>query len=65
MKYYNQQLTLTQKEADTLRERKARFQNYTKTKKNVMLTMITPFGVQENKHSLAVVDSSIMLDDLF
>jgi hypothetical protein len=65
MKFYNQQLTLSQKEADTLRERKARFQNYTKTKKNVMLTMVTPFGVQENKHSLSVIDNAVVLDDLF
>lgn len=65
MKFYNQQLTLNQKDADTLRERKARFQNYSKTKKNVMLTMITPFGVQENKHSLAEIDNALMLNDLF
>jgi uncharacterized protein len=65
MKFYNQRLQLNKKDAEVLRERKARFQNHTKTKKNVVLTMITPFGMQENQHSLSVVDNTIVIDDLF
>lgn len=36
----------------------------TKTKKTVILTMITTFGIKENKHS-DIVQKRIVLDDLF
>lgn len=36
----------------------------TKTRKSVLLTMITAEGVQQNAHS-DVVQSEVVLDDLF
>lgn len=65
MKFYNSTLTLTQKDADIIRERKVKFQIQSKTKKNVMVLLITPFGITENAHSLSVIDQSISVDGLF
>jgi hypothetical protein len=65
MKFYNSQISLTQKEVEVLRERKTRFQRYTGTHKNVLLLFISPFGLIENKHKLSIVDHEITLNDLF
>lgn len=65
MKFYGEALNLTQKDADAIRERRVRFQNHTKTKKNVMVLLISPFGVKENKQSLEVIDQSVTIKDLF
>jgi hypothetical protein len=41
------------------------FQMVTKTTKTIFLTMITPYGIKQNKHSIGLVDHSIELESLF
>lgn len=65
MKFYGSAISLTQKDVETLRDRKARFQQQTGTKKNVMVLFISPFGLIENKHKLSIVDHEIVLGNLF
>ena len=47
-----------------LRERMGWFKAETKTRKSPVVTMITTYGVVQNKHS-GVVQNEVMLDDLF
>ncbi len=65
MKFYNGVISLTQKDAEVIRERKARFQTHTGTKKNVLVLLVSPFGLAENKHSLSIIDHEIRINDLF
>jgi uncharacterized protein len=65
IKFYQTAYTLTQNEADTLRDRVAKFAAHTKTKKNIMTLMISPFGMVENKYSLHAVQHQVTLADLF
>jgi uncharacterized protein len=48
-----------------LRTKKHVFKEQTKTKKYILLTMITTHGVQKNEHYLGQVDSQVTLDELF
>ena len=65
MKFYGDVITFSQKDGDTIRERKVKFQSHTNTKKNVMVLFISPFGVKDNKYSLSVIDQSVSIDALF
>ncbi len=47
-----------------LRERMSIFQAETKTRCSTRITMVTTYGVLQNKHS-GIVDDEVMLDDLF
>lgn len=65
MKYYNASFNIDKQYAMKLNERKQSFIEHTKTRKQVFNTFITNFGVEQNKYSLEVVDSQILLRDLF
>lgn len=41
------------------------FRTATKTRKSVFLTMVTTFGLEENKHSIGFVQNSVTMQDLF
>jgi uncharacterized protein len=41
------------------------FQEKTQTKKSVFLTLITTFGLQENKKGLGLIQNTLSMDDLF
>ncbi|MCH5689206.1 hypothetical protein LWM68_36170 [Niabella sp. W65] len=43
----------------------AALQLATRTRKNVFITMITTYGLYENKYSRELIQNSITLDDLF
>ena len=65
IKYYNAEFTINENYANKLREKMRVFQEATKTKKYLMLTMITIFGIKKNKHSLGLVEKVLELEDLF
>lgn len=65
MKFYNEAWLLSKAEAAELRDRVALFKRLSKTNKQIFLTVVTPFGIRKNEHSLGVVDSEVMMDDLF
>lgn len=57
--------TITKSYAENLRNKIGVFKRETKTKKTVFLTMITTHGVEQNKHSLGLVQNQITMNDLF
>lgn len=65
IKFNDAPFLLTKDYAAKLRLRIAQFRTLTATRKNLFLTMITPFGLIENRHSSGLVQNQIILDDLF
>ncbi len=65
IKYYNTEFTINENYANNLREKMRIFQETTKTKKYLLLTMLTTFGLKGNKHSLGLVEQVLGLEDLF
>jgi len=65
MKYYGASFKIDKNYALELRERKQRFIEYTKTKKQVFNTFITNYGLFDNEYVRDIVDTEIVLDDLF
>lgn len=65
IKFYNVAWTATESNAKALREKLRVFQETAKPSKYLMLTLISPFGINHNKHSLGLIEKVITLDDLF
>ncbi len=65
IKHTPQSLSLTRALAEELKKKIQTFQEKTKTKKQVFLTLITPFGIKENTWSKGLIDSVVTLEDLF
>ncbi len=65
IKFYNAKFKIDKKYAETLRERKQHFIDYTKTKKQVFTTFITNYGVEKSNYGLEIMDVEILLGDLF
>ena len=65
IKYYSGRFILDKKYALELTERRQRFIEDTKTKKQVFITFISNYGVLENEYSNEIVDTELVLDDLF
>ncbi len=65
IKYYNVPFTVTQDYADTLRYKKACFQEQTGTRKSLFTTMISSYGITSNPHALASIDAAVTMDILF
>ena len=65
IKFYNEVLNISKSFAEKLNKKASIFRNATNTKKQIFWTLITTFGIQENEHSLGLIDSTITLDDLF
>jgi uncharacterized protein len=65
IKYAADVFTITKTYAAVLRSKKQVFRAQTETKKHILLTMITTYGVAQNEHYLDQVDSQLTLDDLF
>ncbi len=57
--------TISKKYAAELRNKIGVFKAESNTRKSVFLTMITTFGVNQNEHSIGLVQNEIMLEDLF
>ncbi len=65
IKFYKTTFSITKSYAAQLRNKIAIFSEVSKTKKQLFLTMITTFGVIENKHSQEIIDNSLTMDILF
>ena len=65
IKFYNAEISLTETEAKSLRNKIWVFQQATQTRKYLMLTMVTAFGLKHNMHSLGLVEKVLTLEDLF
>lgn len=65
IKFYNTEIALTETDAKALRQKMAIFQTITRTRKYLMMTLITAFGLKHNMHSLGLVEKVLTLDDLF
>lgn len=65
MKFYHEPWLLSKSTAIELRHRVSLFKNLTKTSKQVFLTTVTPFGIHKNEHSIGLVDSEVVMNDLF
>lgn len=64
IKYCNEEFTIDKACDKNLRDKKSLFNKYTKTKKSVFLTLITPYGIHNNSYC-NTVDVSLTLDALF
>ncbi len=64
-KFYDKPFTITKTYADELRNKMAIFQEKTKTKKSLFLTIITCYGLQPNQHSIGFVQQEVNLANLF
>ncbi len=65
MKFYHEPWLLSKSDATELRTRVSLFKNLTKTPKQIFLTSVTPFGVQQNEHSIGLIHSEVTMNDLF
>lgn len=65
IKFYHTDFIFTETEASALRNLMAVFKQKTGTKKHLMMTLITTFGLQHNKHSLGLIEHTLTVDDLF
>ena len=63
-KFAKSEYEITKKDADSLENKLNLFVNRTNTRKSVILTLITSFGIHGNKYS-GRVQSQVRLDDLF
>ncbi|MGG9963472.1 AAA family ATPase [Ferruginibacter sp. SUN106] len=65
IKFYENKFSLDKKYAAALQQKKYIFQQETKTRKHLFITLITSTGLQANEHSLGLIDQQLTLDDLF
>ena len=65
MKFYNKPFVLTKEYAQNLQNKMHVFEETTKTRKQLFLTMVTTFGITPNEHSIGLVDQVLTVDDLF
>jgi len=64
IKFSKSEYSITAKEEELLRNRIAVFVTETRTRKAVHITMVTSFGVVQNRHS-SLIQSEVKLEDLF
>ncbi len=65
IKFYNVPFVMTKEYAKNLRQKMALFQILSKTNKQVFVSMISSFGIVENKHSIGLIHHDLTIDDLF
>ncbi|MCB0846110.1 MAG: AAA family ATPase [Bacteroidetes bacterium] len=65
IKFYNKPFTISKAYAKELKEKMDLFEETTKTRKHLFLTLITTFGLIPNEYSLGLIDQVLTLDDLF
>ena len=64
MKYVSEEFTIDADYEKKLIERSALFKQVSKTKKSVLITFVTTFGIRHNSHS-GIVQNEVTMDDLF
>ncbi len=65
IKFYHEPFCITKKYAENLRNKISIFRNTTKTRKHLVLTLITTFGLKPNQHSIDLSPQSVTMDALF
>lgn len=65
IKFYKKTFSLSKEYAQKLKQKIDIFEEVTKTKKQLFLTLITTFGLKHNEHSLGLVNEVLQLEDLF
>jgi len=65
IKFYQETFSVNKAYANVLRNKRGIFREATKTRKHLMLTLISTFGLNPNAHSLELIPQSLTLDDLF
>ena len=65
MKFYTSTFNITKSYAEKLRDKVSIFDEVSQTKKQIFLTMITTFGVRDNKYSQELIDNNLTIDILF
>ncbi len=65
IKFCDKEFIITKAYAKDLERKKKVFQEMTGTRKTIFLTLITPYGVKENVHSIGIVDQQLTLNALF
>ena len=65
IKFSNKPFVVTKQYAEELERKKRIFKESTKTKKTVFITLITPYGAEENMNYLSIVDNQLTVDHLF
>jgi uncharacterized protein len=65
IKFYDGPFTFTKAYAMEMRQKITTFREVSGTRKQIALTMITAFGLQQNEHSLGLVQQAITMESLF
>ena len=65
VKFYNTEYEVSETYGRQLLHKATIFQERTRLKKNVFITMLTVFGVKKNEHYLTAVTNQLLIDDLF
>lgn len=65
IKFYSNQLTVDKQMYLNLKNKVSELQEFTKTRKNIYLTLITTFGVKQNEYSTEIIQNEIDLNFLF
>jgi AAA+ ATPase superfamily predicted ATPase len=65
MKFYNAPFTIDKSYYLNLKNKIAELQKYTKTRKNIFLTLVTTYGIKENEYSRELTQSNLDMNVLF
>ena len=65
LKFYAEPFTINKNYADELRQKVGAFKTLSKTRKQIFLNLLSPFGLKQNEHSLGLVHSAMAIDVLF
>ena len=65
IKFYNEEMFFTKADAQNIQRKKSIFKFITKTKKQVFVTLITTFGIHQNKNTIGLIDNVLTVDALF
>jgi len=65
VKFHTKEFTVSKDYAQQLQRKLDVFEETTKTRKQLFLTLITTFGLKHNQHSLGLVEQVLTFEDLF
>ena len=65
MKFYGKEYELTKSDAEALRKRRELFREKTVTKKYLINTLISTYGLKDNINSAGIIDKVVVMDQLF
>ncbi len=65
IKFYNDHFLLSKKEAEGIRKKRTLFRQFSRTKKQIFVVLITTYGSLKSKHSLGLIDNEVRMEDLF